>query len=103
MYMDNDDIFDISFGKSSFRTNGLERIRYGAFKGRDGELRFAAFRVTMLEGHFAIEAGTDLAAESEAVVNSEEALTGPRFQAYEWTDDHFEGVDAQEQVWFKFK
>lgn len=101
--MDSDP-FGISFEKSSFQTgDGLERIRWGVFKGSDGESRFAAFRVTMLDAHFAGQTVEDFVVESDNVVNSEGALTGPKFQAYEWNNDHFERVDPEEQSWFKFK
>ena len=80
----------------------LNLIRWGSFVDRENKPKIAAFKVSMLEAHFAHEAGKNLVDESDRAVKQKQEEDGSTHQAYEWNGQEFEMVDINMQEWFKF-
>ena len=104
-----DDPFNIALHKTDFRfTETADRseygyIRWGILEGENGEGKVVAFYVPALEAQYAHADGKNLLAESNEVAQRPEVRGGAARQAYEWTGQEFEGVDADQQSWFRFK
>jgi hypothetical protein len=97
---------DISLEKANFnmvdRDNDLELIRWGSFNGKDGISKIAAFRISLLDAHFAHQNKVDIIKISSDVVTLPEVQGGAPQQAYEWDGSDFVSVDVKQQKWFKF-